>query len=160
MKQTLGNWQVSSTIRLASGLPLYGLQNSQTNQLNNYGFPGPQLPDLVSKNVTPTNQNPNNWVNPAAYATPASIYKLGNAPQRMTQLRERAARNVDLAVSKRFGTERFGAAVRGEFINAFNYAQYNNVCLDLSNVTCGPFGTAYGTENQPRIIQLSLKLTF
>ena len=160
VKQALGNWQVSTTIRLASGLPLYGLQNSQTNQLNNYGYPGPQLPDLVSKNVVPTNQNPNNWVNASAYATPASIYMLGNAPQRMTQLRERAARNVDLSVSKRFGTERYGAALRGEFINAFNYAQYNNICLDLSQQTCAPFGTAYGTENQPRLIQLSLKFSF
>ncbi len=159
VKQTLGNWQLSSTIRLASGLPLYGLQNSNSNQLNNYGFPGPQLPDLISKNVVPTHQTPDSWVNASAYATPASIYMLGNAPQRMTQLRERAARNVDLSISKRFGTERFGATLRGEAINAFNYAQYNNVCLDLSGQNC-VFGKAYGTENQPRLFQLSLKLAF
>ncbi len=160
VKGALGNWQVSSTIRLASGLPLYGLQESSSNQLNNYGYPGPQLPDLISKNVVPANQTPDNWVNPNAYAAPASIYMLGNAPQRMTQLRERAARNVDLAVAKNFGTEHYQAWLRAEFLNAFNYAQYNNVCLDLSESNCAPFGTAYGTENLPRTIQVSLKLTF
>ncbi len=160
VKEVLGNWQLSSTIRLASGLPLYGLMNSPSNQLNNYGYPGAQLPDLVNKNVVPTNQTPNNWVNASAYATPVSIYQLGNAPQRMTQLRERAARNVDISIGKNLGTERYQAWLRGEFLNVFNYAQYNSVCLDLSQSSCAPFGTAYGTENLPRIIQLSLKLSF
>ncbi len=160
VKAVLGNWQVSSIIRLASGLPLYGLAESQSNPLGNYGFPGYQLPNLISKNVVPTNQTPDNWVNAGAYAAPSSPYTLGNAPQRMTQLRERAARNVDLSVAKNFGTERYQALLRGEFLNAFNYAQYNNVCLDLSQSSCAPFGTAYGTENLPRTIQLSLKLTF
>lgn len=160
VKQVLGNWQVSSTIRLSSGLPLYGLMNSQSNQLNNFGFPGPQLPNLISTNVVPANQTADNWVSSAPYTSPASNYTLGNAPQRMTQLRERASRNIDLSVAKNFGTERYQAWLRGEFLNLTNYAQYNNVCLDLSQQTCGPFGTAYGTENLPRTIQLSLKFTF
>ena len=160
VRQVLGNWQVSSAIRLASGLPLTGLQNSSSNQLGNYGFPGPQLPNQISDSVVPQNQTADNWVNAGAYSAPTSIYALGNAPQRLTQLRERAARNVDLSIAKNFGTERYKAYLRGEAINLFNYAQYNNVCLDLSNSNCSPFGTAYGTENQPRIVQLSLKLSF
>ncbi len=160
VKGVLGNWQVSSTIRLASGLPLYGLQESPSNQLNNYGYPGPQLPNILGTNVVPANQSADNWVSAAPYSAPASIYQLGNAPQRMTQLRERAARNVDIGVAKNLGTERYQAWLRAEFLNAFNYAQYNNVCLDLSQSSCSPFGTAYGTENLPRTIQLSLKLTF
>ncbi|MDQ2775767.1 MAG: TonB-dependent receptor, partial [Acidobacteriota bacterium] len=159
VKEVLGNWQVSTVVRLASGLPIGPVVEQQYNQLNNYGFPGPTLPNLVSSNVTPSNQNPNgNWINPAAFSAPAP-YTLGNAPQRLNQLRERAARNADISVAKNFGTEHYQAWLRGEFINAFNYAQYNNFCLDLSGA-CGPVGTAYGTENQPRIVQLSLKLSF
>ncbi len=159
VKEVLGNWQVSTVVRLASGLPIGPVIESQNNQLNNYGFPGPTLPNLISSNVTPSNQNPDgNWINPAAFSAPAP-YTLGNAPQRLNQLRERAARNVDISVAKNFGTEHYQAWLRGEFINAFNYAQYNNFCLDLSGA-CGPVGTAYGTENQPRIVQLSLKLSF
>ncbi len=47
----------------------------------------------------------------------------------MTQLRERAARNVDLSVAKNFGGERYQVWLRGEFLNAFNYAQYNVVAV-------------------------------
>lgn len=160
VKEVLGNWQVSSVISLQSGLPLYGLMESPSNQLNNYGFPGPQLPDLISANITPANQSPTNWVNASAFAAPASIYMLGNAPQRFTELRERAQRNVDFSIAKNLGGEHIQAWLRGEAFNLFNYAQYNNFCLDLSESSCGPFGQAYGTQNQPRTLQVSLKLAF
>ena len=159
VKEVLGNWQVSSVVRLASGLPLQGIQVSGSNILNNFGYPGPQLPDLLNTNLKPANQTPNNWVNAAAFAAPADPYRLGNTAQRLTQLRERAARNIDVSIAKNLGGERFQAWLRGEFLNVSNYAQYNNVCLDLSSSSC-PFGTAFGTENQPRTIQVSLKLSF
>lgn len=161
VKEVLGNWQVSTVVRLASGLPIGPVIASPSNQLNNYGFPGPQLPNMVlGTSVIPSNQNPNNWVNPAAYSTPTSVYVLGNAPERQSNLRERAERNVDFSIAKDFGTERIHAWLRGEALNLFNYAQYNNFCLDLSTSSCAPFGQAYGTENQPRILQVSLKLSF
>jgi hypothetical protein len=80
----------------------------------------------------------------------------------MTQLRERAARNVDLAVAKNFGGERYQAWFRAEFLNAFNYAQYNISGFNTFPlcVTCGDFGNLDSTENNPRIIQFSLKLSF
>jgi hypothetical protein len=159
VKEVLGNWQVSTVTTLQSGLPLYGLEESPSNQLNDYGYPGPQLPDIVNYNMTPSNQSPTNWVNASSFAAPTSAYALGNAAQRITQLRDRAERNVDLSVAKNFGTEQYQVWLRGEFLNLFNYAQYNNICLDLSYSTC-TFGTAYGTQNQPRTIQLSLKFTF
>jgi hypothetical protein len=65
-----------------------------------------------------------------------------------------------VSVAKNFGGERFQAWLRGEAFNLFNYAQYNNFCLDISESTCGPFGQAYGTQNTPRTLQLSLKLVF
>jgi hypothetical protein len=160
VKEVLGNWEVSTIITLQSGLPLYGLEESPSNQLNDYGFPGPQLPDMLSYNVSPANRTPNNWVNPSVFVAPPSPYMLGNAPQRLTELRERAERNVDLSIAKNLAGERYQVWLRGEFLNLFNYAQYNNFCLDLSESTCGPFGQAYGTQNQPRTIQLSLKFMF
>ena len=159
VKEALGNWQVSTVISLQSGLPLFGLDESPSNQLNDYGFPGPQLPNIVNYNLVPANQSPTNWVNASAFSAPTSPYELGNAAQRITQLRDRAERNVDLSVGKNLGTEVYQVWLRGEFLNLFNYAQYNNVCLDLSNSNCS-FGTAYGTQNQPRTIQLSLKFSF
>lgn len=160
VKEALGNWQVSSVVRLASGLPIPGAVSwNGFNPLGQYGFPGPQIADLVG-NPVPSNRTPDNWINSAAYAQPATNWTLGNAPQRMTQLRERAARNVDFSVSKNFGTERYQAWFRAEFLNLFNYAQYNSFCTDVSQESCFPFGQAFGTENSPRNIQLSLKLVF
>ncbi len=62
-----------------------------------------------------SNRTPNNWLNAGAYAQPASPWQLGNAPQRMTQLRERAARNVDMSVAKNFGVSGFR---RGSALNS------------------------------------------
>ena len=158
VRQVFGNWQVSTVTRLASGLPLLGLQESSNNHLNNYGFPGPQIPDLIG-NPKPANQTPDNWINTAAFAAPASEFELGNSALRLTSLRERAARNVDFAVGKSFGTEFLKVQFKAEFLNLFNYAQYNNVCLDLSGENCIT-GQAQGTENSPRTIQMSLKASF
>ena len=162
VKEVLGNWQLSSVVRLASGLPLpSAVFWSYNNPLGQYGFQGPQIADLVG-NPVPSSRTPGNWINPAAYSQPASPWTLGNAPQRMTQLRERAARNIDLSVAKNFGGERYQAWLRAEFLNAFNYAQYN--LSPFNNfplcVTCGDFGDLDSTENSPRNIQLSLKLVF
>ncbi len=162
VKEALGNWQLSSVVRLASGLPLPSAVTwSSSNPLGPYGYPGPQIADLVG-NPVPSARTPNNWINAAAYTAPPSSWTLGNAPQRMTQLRERMARNVDLSVAKNFGGERYQAWLRAEFLNTFNYAQY---ALSPFNsrplcVTCGDFGDLDSTENSSRTIQLSLKLMF
>jgi hypothetical protein len=169
VRQVLGNWEVSSIVRLTSGLPLLPVYY-QDNPLGAYGFPGPGLPDLVG-NPKPAHQSANNWINPDAFAAPTTL-RYGNEPQRMSQLREGGTKNVDFAVAKGFDiTERFKTQFRAEFLNAFNHPQYGgeffgnyfgsaNIgnCLD-----CGPdyqFGQVFGTRNDPRNIQLSLKITF
>jgi len=169
VRAVAGNWQVSTVVRLASGLPIGPVIDGYSNNLNNYGYPGPLLPDLLSTNVAPANRSPTNWINPGAYldlnalinaGDTALMYQLGNAPERLTQLRERAERNIDLSVARNFGAEHYQVWLRGEALNLTNYAQYNNFCLDLTESSCGPFGQAYGTENNPRTIQLSLKFIY
>jgi hypothetical protein len=99
--------------------------------------------------------------NAAAFAAPA-LFTYGNEPQHMTQLREAATKNVDFAVAKSFGTERFRAQIRGEFLNAFNHPIYGSQFFGGSSIAncldCGSFGQVFGTRNDPRNIQLSLKL--
>jgi hypothetical protein len=158
----LGNWEISGTIRLTSGLPLLPVRYS-SNPLSQYGFPGPGLPDVIG-DPQPANQNPSHWISSAAFIAPPA-YTYGNEPQHMTQLREAATKNFDVAIAKYFGPERFRAQLRGEFLNAFNHPIYGGeyyggssnigVCLD-----CGNLGIVYGTRNDPRNIQLSLKLLF
>lgn len=161
VRQVLGNWQISSSIRLASGLPLYQVFSSYDNHLNNYGFPGVQLADWVSK--PRTTGNPDRWIDASTFAAPASDFVLGNGAQRYTQLRERSERNVDLSIAKSFAfTERFRAQFRGEAFNIFNYAQYTLSAFNSFPlcVSCGDFGDLNATANVPRLLQFSLKLIF
>ena len=166
----LGNWQVSGTVRLTSGLPLLAPFYSDNPLADNFGFPGMGYPDLVG-DPKPAHQTPSNWINPNAFAVPGDfdngIFKLGNMPSRITQLREGATKNFDFSVAKAFDvTERFKAQFRAEFLNAFNHPTYGGIFyggwgsnIDLC-IDCGSLGTVYGTRNDPRNIQFSLKVMF
>lgn len=171
VKQVLGGWEVSSVIRLTSGLPLLTPFYS-SDPLGNYGFPGQALPDLVG-DPRPAHQSPSNWINAAAFQDPnanaqsTNVYRYGDVPARMNRLREGATKNVDLGVGKGFTfTERLKGQFRAEFLNAFNHPIYGgeyyggwgsniSLCLD-----CGSFGQVFGTRNDPRNIQLSFRMTF
>ncbi len=160
--QVLGNWELSGVVRLTSGLPLLPVQYS-SNPLEQFGFPGPGLPNVVG-NPKPADQSTGNWINAAAFTAPAP-YTYGNEPQHMTQLREAATKNLDLSIAKSFGPERFRAQFRGEFLNLFNHPIYGGEfyggssgignCLD-----CGNLGLITNTRNDPRNIQVSLRLMF
>jgi hypothetical protein len=170
VSQVLGNWQVSGIVRLTSGLPLLAPFYADNPLADNFGFPGMRFPDLVG-DPKPAHQTTTNWINPNAFAQPGDfdngIYKLGDMPSRMTQLREGATKNLDLSVAKGFDiSERFKAQFRAEFLNAFNHPTYGgffyggfgsniDLCID-----CGTLGTVRGTRNDPRNIQLSLKVMF
>ena len=60
-------------------------------------------PDLVG-DPKPAHQTPSNWINPHAFAVPGDfnngIFKLGNMPSRITQLREGATKNFDFSSQK------------------------------------------------------------
>ncbi|HZU27531.1 MAG TPA: TonB-dependent receptor [Bryobacteraceae bacterium] len=161
VRGVLGGWQVSSVIRIASGLPFpFAPFWSYSNHLNNYGYPGPQLADYA--HTPKTTGNPVAWIDPSAFTAPPSQFVLGNVAQRYTQLRERAERNVDMALAKSFPIgERFRIQFRGEAFNLFNYAQYNAAYNSYSFcLSCGDFGDMTGQENVPRILQFSAKFIF
>jgi hypothetical protein len=178
-RQTLGGWNVSTAIRLDSGLPLPQPVSFYNNPLSDYGFPGPGLPDVVG-NPKPAHRSATNWINPAAFSgldstnstvvncgTDASdvacgpfLYKYGDEPRTMNQLREAPTKNVDLGVAKEFGPERFRTEFRSDFLNLFNHPIYGG-SYNISNcLNCGTLGQVYGTRNDPRNIQLSLKMTY
>ncbi|HEY4008570.1 MAG TPA: TonB-dependent receptor [Acidobacteriaceae bacterium] len=179
VRQTIGGWNVSTAIRLASGLPLPQPVSFSYNPLSNYGFPGAGLPDVVG-NPHPANRNSSHWIDPAAFQGVDSTgtaplrcdqtdssgngcqpfqFRYGNEPARMNELREGAQNQVDLGVGKVFTTERFHTEFRADFLNLFNHPIVNNFDTSLADVGYG-FGQAYGTRNDPRNIQLSLKISY
>lgn len=173
-RQVLGGWNLSGAIRLASGLPLPNPVQFSYNPIGNYGFPGNGLPDMTGVSPKPAHRSATNWINPLAYVGEGGLvcgsdpnnscspfnFKYGNEPQRYTQLREAATKNLDLSVAKSFGPPRVRTQIRADFLNVFNHPIYGgsyNIdnCLD-----CGNFGAVYGTRNDPRNIQLAAKVTF
>jgi hypothetical protein len=173
LRQTLGDWSLSGAIRLASGLPFPNPVQFSYNPIGNYGFPGPGLPSMTGVSPIPAHRSWRNWVNPAAYegeggvacaaqnnACSPYLFQYGNEPQRYTQLREAATKNLDLSVAKSFGPPRIRTLIRADFLNVFNHPIYGgsyNIgnTLDYQNV-----GQVYGTRNDPRNIQLAAKVTF
>lgn len=181
VRQTIGGWNVSGAIRLTSGMPLWvPVQWADgMNHLGNYGFPGNALPDLVA-NPIPKNRNKNNWINPDAFQGLSSSgsgalvtcgpngdpncqpfpFRYGNEPQHYGTLREAGSRNVDLSISKNFGTERYKVQLRGDFLNAFNHPVYGGSWNITNHFGWGPIGVVTGTRNDPRNIQVALKFMF
>ncbi len=183
VRQLAGGWNVSGIINLTSGYPLWIPVQFGYNPLNNYGFPGGGMPNLVG-NPIPKHRGPNNWINAAAFqgvspadgTTPFTCtnnpdptqdcqpfqYKYGNEPQHYNTLREAPTKNVDLGVSKVFPVERYHTNVelRGDFLNAFNHPTYGGSWNITNHFGWGPVGQVQGTRNDPRIIQVAMKITF
>jgi hypothetical protein len=116
-------------------------------------------------NPKAANQTPTNWFNTDAFVEPGD-FELGDMPSHMTELREGATQNFDFGVAKNFGPERFKVQFRADFLNLFNHPSYGGTFyggwgsnIDLC-IDCGNLGTVYGTRNDLRNIQLSLKLMF
>jgi len=82
---------------------------------------------------------------------------------------------VDLALTRRFPfLETKAIEVRAEFFNLFNWVNYANPLSDFNGITSssgsidssgrvinpGDFGRIISTSNNPRIIQVALKVNF
>lgn len=183
LNQIAGGWNLSGIVRLSSGYPFGNPVNFGWNPLGNYGFPGPALPNLIGN---PTSHHTaKQWVNPAAFQGVSSndssklvacgnasdqcqpfSYSFGNEPQRFGTLREAPTKNLDLGIGKEFGTEKVHAEFRADILNAFNHPIYGGFYTGYwrwnieENLYANNFGQVYGTRNDPRNVQFSLKISY
>jgi hypothetical protein len=150
----VGGWQISTTARFSSGLPL---QVTTGNNLAVYGF-GVQRPNIANLNsLDPGNRVPERWFNTNAFTAPAN-YTIGNAPRYFPNLRFDSARHADFALAKQFTfRERLTAKFCAEAINLTNTPQFGRANTVQTNAA---FGSVTTTINRPRNIQLSLRLQF
>jgi len=67
--------------------------------------------------------------------------------------------NTDFSVVKNFALPRkeMGLNFRAEFFNLFNHAQYG---MPVNDFNASSFGAVTSTVNNPRLVQLALKLSF
>jgi carboxypeptidase family protein len=155
-----GGWQFNGIMTFQSGLPILITQGQ-----NNVGLFNP------SQRPTWNGNDPNvgggsdskeaklaKWFDTSAFSiTPA--FRFGNSPRVMPNLRMDGEKNFDLSLFKNnyFNEGKWNAQFRVEFFNAFNRVRFAgpNGQVDSTN-----FGIVGSQGNDPRQIQLALKLIF
>lgn len=170
----VGGWRVGANHIYASGYPL-----QLTNGVNYNIFNGRSPAHITTyENWISTNDNPN-WAggdryfnNPATFAVDTNPNQnglqqpvnaqgnpiLGNATRFNPKAREPWVREDNFSVSKSFQfTERVRMDLRGEAFNAFNRPRFNPGDTNIASQT---FGVVNSTLNDPRRMQLGLKLYF
>jgi Carboxypeptidase regulatory-like domain/TonB dependent receptor-like, beta-barrel len=158
----LGGWQLAGVGTARSGLPLNVTISRAATALPDQNN-GSQRPNVVSgQSLYPVNQTPSDWLNLAAFSTPASG-TWGNAGRNL--IRAPGHWQIDMALEKRIQVwERLAFTFRAEAFNVFNVTQYGNPGVSVSSSTYGLINSAFSTSptgsGTPREIELSLRLDF
>jgi len=169
----LGNWQATLIERVSSGfpVPLIDSNNSESGQGFNYFNNGGNYnnwnrPDQLSGcNPYKANHGQHQYINAGCFAWPAPG-ELGNAARVPVSGPDFV--NTDFSVIKDFALpwHETGLNFRAEFFNLFNHPQFGSPVNDINYGTQIPgtvspsFGSVNSTVNNPRLVQLALKLTF
>lgn len=155
LNAALGNWQVNGILTLSRGLPL---RNFTLSSNTCFCFGGTQRPN--STGVSPSlgdAQTIDRWFDTRQIVAPAP-FTFGNLGRTVSTVRSDNARNLDFSVFKSFRpVERMGIQFRAEAFNLTNtplFAQPN------TQVGSPLFGAVTSQENNPRQIQLGLKVLF
>nr|WP_260735468.1 hypothetical protein [Edaphobacter lichenicola] len=164
----LGNWQVTLIERISSGfpVPLIDSSNQSGSTFNEGGnsFNYNRPDQIAGCDTHAANHGHFQWINAACFAPPPAG-QLGNANRVPATGPDFV--NSDASLIKQFRLPReMGLNFRAEFFNLFNHPQYGSPIADINfnspaAGTVSPFfGSVNSTVNNPRLIQLALKLTF
>jgi Carboxypeptidase regulatory-like domain len=169
----LGGFQVTLIERISSGFPVPLIDTSNNSGVffdnggnsNNWNRPD-QVPGCNPYNA---NHSKHQWLNQACFTSPAPG-ELGNAARVPVVGPDFV--NSDFSVIKQFALPRkeMGLNFRAEFFNLFNHPQFGMPVADISAGSAlppgssipstSPFGAVNSTVNNPRLVQLALKLSF
>jgi hypothetical protein len=164
-RSLFGGWMLSAIGTAQTGLPFnITIDRSNSSVPGAYAIGGAERPDYVyGVPLTPAGgSTPSDWVNPAAFSTPASgaFGNLGRNAFRAPGLKE-----LELALAKEVAlTERMKIRFRADAFNVFNRAQYGAPNADLSQKNFGQITTTIGNyaigRGTPREFQLSATISF
>jgi len=160
----LGGWQVSTILRLQSGIPFsfYSGFCNIPSQFAMSCYPG-ILPGANPFAASKSGFDPNSGLNPLFSVNsfqPSSTFNFNSgtgAP--VSNVRGFGYHNQDIAFTDNIAiTERVRAQLRFEFFNAWNWHILgNNFVTDVSSPS---FGTWNGGVSSPRNIQMGVRFTF
>jgi len=156
----LGGWQATLIERISSGFPvplIDSANNSGTSfntggNSNNYNRPN----QVAGCNPYAANHAAHQWINAACFTQPVAG-ELGNAARVPVVGPDFV--NSDFSLIKQFALpwQETGLNFRAEFFNLFNHPEFGSPVADIN---AQGFGAVNSTVNNPRLIQLALKLSF
>jgi hypothetical protein len=156
----IGNWQATLIERISSGfpVPLIDSINGSGASFSNGGNDNDwNRPDRVSGcSAGNAAHGKQQWINTACFVAPAAG-ELGNSARVPVSGPDFV--NTDFSIIKQIALPREGMGLnfRAEFFNLFNHTQFGSPVGDISQAG---FGFVQSTVNNPRLIQLALKLQF
>jgi hypothetical protein len=163
-RTVLGGWTISSIATSQTGLPFnITIDRSNASVPGNDAISGQRPNYVYGVSLTPPDgSTPREWVNPAAFSTPASG-TFGNLDH--NAFRAPAISEVELALAKDVSLgDRTTVRFRADMFNVLNRAQYGAPNADVSQTTFGTITTTisnYATgRGTPREFQLSARVSF
>jgi hypothetical protein len=142
VNQILGGWQLTGIFTAKSGFPLS--ISPASDQMAQFG--ASSRPDVIG-DPRPSDQNINNWINPAAFAN-AQPLTFGNAPRTFADLRSPRYINWDMGIQKWWGiSEAKRLQFRLEMFNTFNHPNFFAPDQNLSDATFGKISQAYPSRD-------------
>ena len=156
----LGNWQVTLIERVSSGFPVPLIDsNNQSGVAFNTGGDDYDYnrPDQVSGcNAYSANHGQHQFINASCFVAPPAG-ELGNAAR--VPVTGPDFVNTDFSAIKDFALpwHEAGLNFRAEFFNLFNHPEFG---MPINDINAPGFGAVNSTVNNPRLVQLALKLTF
>jgi len=158
-QKLVSGWSVSGDTTFQDGLPL-GLTATPNVTGFNLGLRPNVVPGCNPVTHGSATSRLTDWFNPSCFTVPAA-YTLGDESLTDPVLRGPGINNFNFALLKRTTiTERFRLEFRAEIFNIFNRVQFglpNTTITTAANPTTGYITTQL---NQPRLIQLALRLVY
>jgi len=157
LNAVLGNWRIAGIQFYSSGYPI-----SLTNSINYLIFNGRSAAQIqtydgwIAQHERPNWRGSDRFFQPPSFFGPQSTEQLGNSTRQNPKARTPAGYTENFSLAKSFPAgERLRLDLRFEVFNAFNRSRFSTGATNIESPT---FGQVNSTVNQPRRMQLGLKL--
>jgi hypothetical protein len=156
----VSGWGINGVSTFQEGFPL-GF-TATPNQLSgfNYGLRPNVAAGCDAVKAGAAQDRLNQWFNTACFTVPTA-YTLGNEGRNDARVRGPGINNFNFALFKRTRiNERFNLEFRSEVFNLFNRVQFAPPNRTLTTSSTSTFGQITSQLNDPRLIQLALRLRY
>lgn len=151
----VGGWSANAFSVIQSGYPL-SVTQPNNNSVIGASYQRPNATGVWPVTSGSTDDRINGWINPAAFSQ-AAQFTFGNT-SRFLDIRGPGLFNWDLSLFKTYSIrERLKAQFRAEALNATNTVYFGTPNTTFTSAT---FGAITSQINNPRLVQLGVRVTF